>query len=135
MSEGVLFKYSCVSWRRAWRLGKEYGVAVDLNRGSQWIRFVFGFCSSCPSRTGRPQYSFLPLPICPPHSIIFEIGLCAIGDLEGYEPVTVSLLAVVVLGRVLGLCGAQARSAIGISRGICERFDVTKIPGATYWPS
>lgn len=31
----------------------------------------------------------------------------------GYAPVTVSLLAAVVLGRVLGLCGAQARLVIG----------------------
>lgn len=32
---------------------------------------------------------------------------------RGYAPVTVSLLAVVVLGGVLGLCKAQARSVTG----------------------
>jgi len=38
-----------------------------------------------------------------------------IGNSGGYAPVTVSLLAAVVLGRVLGLCGAQARLVIGFS--------------------
>lgn len=71
---------------------------------------------SCSSRTGRPR-------IFPPFNRKRLVGLqqywsrirvFKIGVSGGYAPVTVSLLAAVVLGRVLGLCGAQAKLVIGL---------------------
>jgi hypothetical protein len=59
-----------------------------------------------------------------------------IGSSGGYAPVTVSLLAAVVLGRVLGLCGEQVRLEIEVFfQDDLDGVDPAKSLGFTYWPS